>query len=141
MAAPGLVVIDTNVVLDLLLFRDPSTVSLSAALGAGMLRWLATLPMREELARVLVYSKIVAQSQRLGVDPGWLLGQFDHMAQLRPVPMLSSVRCSDPDDQPFVDLAVVHCAGLLSKDRQLLRLRQRLQAVGVSVRPTLLPAA
>jgi len=141
MAAPGLVVIDTNVVLDLLLFRDPSTVSLSAALGAGMLRWLATLPMREELARVLVYSKIVAQSQRLGVDPGWLLGQFDHMAQLRPVPMRSSVRCSDPDDQPFVDLAVVHCAGLLSKDRQLLRLRQRLQAVGVSVRPTLLPAA
>jgi len=141
MAAPGLVVIDTNVVLDLLLFRDPSTASLSAALGAGMLRWLATLPMREELARVLVYSKIVAQSQRLGVDPGWLLGQFDHMAQLRPVPMLSSVRCSDPDDQPFVDLAVVHCAGLLSKDRQLLRLRQRLQAVGVSVRPTLLPAA
>ncbi len=141
MAAPGLVVIDTNVVLDLLLFRDPSTASLSAALGAGMLRWLATLPMREELARVLVYSKIVAQSQRLGVDPGWLLGQFDHMAQLRPVPMRSSVRCSDPDDQPFVDLAVVHCAGLLSKDRQLLRLRQRLQAVGVSVRPTLLPAA
>jgi len=141
MAAPGLVVIDTNAVLDLLLFRDPSTASLSAALGADALRWLATLPMREELARVLVYPKIVAQSQRLGVAPGWLLGQFDHLAQLLPVPIRCGVRCGDPDDQPFVDLAVAHGALLLSKDRQLLRLRQRLQAVGVSVRRPLAPAA
>ena len=50
-------VLDTNIVLDMLVFRDPRTHDLHAALFANPeipdLMWLATAPMREELARVL----------------------------------------------------------------------------------------
>ena len=52
------VVLDTNIVLDLMLFGDPATPPLKAALAAGELLWIATPPMREELARVLAYPQI-----------------------------------------------------------------------------------
>ena len=51
---PG-IVLDTNIVLDLLVFKDPLTLPLCEALEAGQLRWLSTDAMREELDRVLAY--------------------------------------------------------------------------------------
>ncbi|WP_440131005.1 PIN domain-containing protein, partial [Rubrivivax gelatinosus] len=47
------VVLDTNVVLDWLVFDDPATRPLAAALEAGRLRWIATGPMLDELLHVL----------------------------------------------------------------------------------------
>ena len=44
-------VLDTNIVLDLLVFEDPQVRPLSDSLGAGELHWLATAAMREELSR------------------------------------------------------------------------------------------
>ena len=52
------IVLDTNVVLDLLVFDDPATPALQQALDDGALRWIATPVMREELARVLLLSLI-----------------------------------------------------------------------------------
>jgi predicted nucleic acid-binding protein len=46
------------------------------------------------------------------------------------------VRCRDPDDQMFIDLAVAHRAVLLSKDALVLRLAKRLLPLGVVVSPT-----
>jgi len=42
-------VLDTNIVLDLLVFTDPAVRELSQALGTGERQWLATAAMREEL--------------------------------------------------------------------------------------------
>jgi predicted nucleic acid-binding protein len=42
--------------------------------------------------------------------------------------------CKDEDDQQFIDLAVAHQALLLSKDKQVLRLTNRLARLGVAVR-------
>ena len=47
-AAPGAVVIDTNIALDLLVFADPAVQALHTALRAGTLRWLATARMRAD---------------------------------------------------------------------------------------------
>jgi predicted nucleic acid-binding protein len=47
------VVLDTNVVLDWLLFNDPSVAKLAAAVVGGRVRWLATAAMRDELTHVL----------------------------------------------------------------------------------------
>ena len=47
------------------------------------------------------------------------------------------VRCRDPDDQMFIDLAVAHRAQLLSKDALVLRLARRLRPLGVVVGPEL----
>ncbi|MEY4676134.1 MAG: hypothetical protein RLZZ470_641, partial [Pseudomonadota bacterium] len=42
--------------------------------------------------------------------------------------------CKDEDDQKFIDVAVAHQALLLSKDKQVLRLTNRLARLGVVVR-------
>jgi putative PIN family toxin of toxin-antitoxin system len=128
------VVIDTNIVLDLFVFHDPASQPLKQALQSGSLRWLATQDMRMELARVLGYPLISARLETLQLSADDVLAQFDRYARLTAVAEPAGVRCADTDDQKFIDLAVSHRATLLSKDRAVLRLRKRLQALGVSVR-------
>ena len=124
-------VLDTNVVLDLLVFADPQVQPLAQGLAAGSLHWLATAAMREELARVLAYPKLAPRvaSQRGGA--GAVLQDFDRSARLVEVPAKASVTCGDPDDQKFVDLAVAHQCILLSKDREVLRMGKRLARLQV----------
>jgi putative PIN family toxin of toxin-antitoxin system len=131
LAAP--LVLDTNIVLDLLLFHDPATLALRAALDTQRLQWIATTPMRDELARVLTYPYIVkslAHHQRSAAEV--LLG-FDAQAQITAVAPRASAVCKDADDQKFIDLAVVHHARLLSKDKAVLCMKKRLLALDVSV--------
>jgi putative PIN family toxin of toxin-antitoxin system len=123
-------VIDTNIVLDLWVFEDPATQPLRQALAAGGLRWLATQAMRDELARVLAYPHLQARlSQRPGAAPG-LLAAWDAHTTLCPVPAKAPITCRDRDDQKFIDLAVAHRAGLLSKDKAVLCMKKRLLALG-----------
>ena len=55
-AAPVRVVIDTNIVLDLWLYKDPATPALLEALERKTVQWFATQVMRDELERVLAYT-------------------------------------------------------------------------------------
>ncbi len=126
-----MIVIDTNVVLDLFVFNDPACVPLKQALEAGQQRWIATTPMREELARVLAYPKIVPRLAFYQRSADEVLAQFDRHVQLMPVAPRAPVRCTDADDQCFIDLAVQHHALLLSKDGAVLSMEKRLVAHGV----------
>ena len=129
----GSVVLDTNVVLDLLLFDDPATQPLALALEQSAAVWLVTLPMRSELERVLAYPRVFGRLQARGQTGAAVLARFDRLSQPRPAAPVCTVRCSDRDDQMFIDLAVAHGACLLSKDGAVLRLRKRLASVGVVV--------
>lgn|GEM_PF-248982 len=129
-SAPCLV-LDTNVVLDLFLFHDPATPALQRALDQGQLQWLATAPMREELARVLGYTYIVKSLHHHALVAEQVLAKFDAQARLVPVAPKASVTCKDPDDQKFIDLAVVLKATLLSKDKAVLCMKKRLLALDV----------
>lgn len=124
-------VLDTNVVLDLLVFDDPATRPLQAGLEQGQLRWLATAAMREELARVLRYPQIASRMALAGLLAAQVLAQFDRLACVVPAPGRAPVACSDADDQPFIDLAVHHASVLLSKDAAVLALQQRLALLQV----------
>ena len=126
-------VLDTNIVLDLLLFQIPQAQGLRQALDQQQLRWLATPPMREELARVLAYPKIAPGLTRLGHSLASLLAQWDAVVSVVEVAPRCAVRCRDTDDQMFIDLAVAHRALLLSKDALVLRLAKRLLPLGVVV--------
>jgi len=126
-----MIVIDTNIVLDAFVFDDASTDALKAALAQRSIAWLATQPMRDELERVLAYPLIVKRLLRQQRSAAEVLQQFDAHARLVDVAGRAAVRCSDPDDQKFVDLAVTHQAGLLSKDRAVLCLSKRLLPHGV----------
>ena len=126
-----MIVLDTNIVLDLYVFNDPQAQPLKLALAARKLRWLATPPMRDELARVLAYPKIVVRLASYLITAEDVLAQFDAQVHWREVAAKASVTCRDPDDQKFIDLAVAHKAQLLSKDNAVLCMRKRLVTHGV----------
>ncbi len=141
-AAPRALVLDTNIVLDLLVFADPATALLRQLLQAGALRWLSTAPMRDELGRVLAYPHIAPRVAFHGLSTVSVLAAFD--AQARCVPVAARVpgaTCKDADDQKFLDLAAAHGAVLLSKDKEVIALRKRLQGHGAQVGTVLVPVA
>ena len=131
------IVLDTNIVLDLLVFDDPAVQSLRLALAAGAVRWLATAPVREELLRVLDYPKIKARLALRQLDAAQVLRQFDAQARLVEVAAKTKPTCGDPDDQKFIDLAVAHQATLLSKDHAVLCLKKRLLTLAVKAQAVL----
>jgi putative PIN family toxin of toxin-antitoxin system len=132
-------VLDTNIVLDVLVFGDAVARPVSEGLRAGRLHWLATGPMREELARVLGYPKLAARVAFHRGSAHGVLEDFDRHARLVQVPAKASVTCGDPDDQKFIDLAVAHRCLLLSKDQDVLRMRRRLAQLQVHAASQLAP--
>lgn len=126
-------VIDTNVVLDLFVYQDPSTEALRAHLDQPHLQWLATAAMREELARVLGYPQVAKRLLVRELTADSVLHQFDSRVQPVPAAPKAPYTCKDPDDQPFIDLAVAHIAVLISKDAAVLCMAKRLAKLGVPV--------
>ena len=128
------VVIDTNVVLDWLVFRNPGCVPFVQALAGGELRWLATAAMREELAHVL--ARAVAAAWKADHEAVW--SAWDRHATVVPAVVasgaMSRLRCTDAEDQKFIDLALGHPARwLLSRDRAVLKLARRSREFGVEI--------
>jgi putative PIN family toxin of toxin-antitoxin system len=119
-------VLDTNIVLDLFVFRDAAARELHDAIRAGRVRWLATAAMRDELACVLAYEQIAKRMATGGVCVQDVMGAFDRHANIVDAPQVSKITCRDADDQKFIDLACSQDATLLSKDAQVLALRRKL---------------
>lgn len=131
------VVIDTNIILDVFVFADAAAKPVRQALESGELDWIATQPMRDELARVLDYPQIVPRLAFYRLSANDVLAGFDRHARLVEVAVKARLNCSDPDDQKFIDLAVAEKALLLSKDRHVLSMSKRLLALGVRARAAL----
>jgi putative PIN family toxin of toxin-antitoxin system len=127
---PHLVVLDTNIVLDAFIFNDPAAQPLRDGLQSGALQWLSTQPMRDELARVLAYPKIVKRLAYYQLNDAAVLAQFDTLARIVDIAPKASATCKDADDQKFIDLAVAHQSLLLSKDQAVLCMAKRLLALG-----------
>jgi len=124
------VVLDTNIVLDLFVFRDAAALPVLQALQSGRLDWLATPAMRIELERVLAYPQVAPRLVFYKLAPADVLAAFDRHVRLVDAAAKAPVTCSDPDDQIFIDLAVAHQAWLLSKDQAVLSMQKRLLALG-----------
>jgi len=127
------IVLDTNVCLDLFLFRDPACAALATALAAGHVQAVADAACRNEWLRVLEYPSVpIRPEQRAG-----LRERFDAaVVTLTDLPAPASVvplpACRDPDDQKFLELALVSGAPwLISKDRDLLKLARRTRKAGL----------
>ena len=130
---PG-IVLDTNVVLDWLVFRNPQCQPLAQAIENGRLRWLATHPMRDELRHVLArrpFGRWIPDEQRVWSTWEQLVTTLSDP----PLPTggASRLRCTDPDDQKFVDLALTSARWLISRDRAILKLAKRASLFGVQV--------
>jgi uncharacterized protein len=127
-----LIVLDTNVVLDWLLFSNPGVHALATAIEQGRLRWIATAAMRGEFKHVLGRGLGAAH----GADPAPFEAIWDrHCVEHPTAPQADArLRCTDRDDQKFIDLALAAGARwLLSRDRAVLKLRRRAVAHGVLI--------
>jgi putative PIN family toxin of toxin-antitoxin system len=132
LAAPHRVVLDTNWVLDLFVFNDPATATLDGQLEAGQVAWLMCPPMLQELERVLGYPPLQKALARRGLAAQAVLQACEQRSLRVAVAEACGLRCTDPDDQTFIDLAVAHQATLLSKDQAVLHLARQMVLRGAN---------
>jgi putative PIN family toxin of toxin-antitoxin system len=130
------IVLDSNVWVDILVFDDPHTRPIRAALERGALCALIDARCQGELTYVLDYPQFAKRAidKQAALDT---LARLTHLieppapddigndaaAPIKPLP-----QCKDRDDQKFIELA--HRSGaqwLVSKDRAVLKLARRVE--------------
>ena len=123
LALPRRLVIDTNVLLDWLVFGNPCAQAMIAALQTRSAVWLATEPMLEELRRVLQYPALAVWEPNLAAIESLISAYvFPCRIPERSAPS----QCRDADDQKYLDLAWTQQVDqLLSKDKLLLKAARR----------------
>ncbi len=135
---PTDIILDTNVVLDWLVFEHPPGCRIGEDIVSGRLRWIGSEGMREELVDVLGRLLTQADLQRWSHRHPWAMDMALRwqcpVPSPAPLPHPMRLRCTDPDDQIFIDLALSrHTPWLVSRDRALLRLGRRARLHGVEV--------
>jgi putative PIN family toxin of toxin-antitoxin system len=124
--SPLRVVLDSNVWIDILVFDDPATRPILAALEARTLEALIDPRCLRELTHVLDYPQFV----RLAVDAPAALATVARLTTLVEATLACDApplpKCKDRDDQKFLELAQASGAHwLVSKDRAVLKLARR----------------
>lgn len=125
-------VIDTQVIMDWLVFGDAAVKPIATEIQGRRLTWVGTPAMRAELLHVLQRGVAASWSP----DIAAVERAFDTwcMPILEAPPPAVRLVCRDPDDQMFIDLAVAQqCTWLISRDKALLALAKRARQFGVSV--------
>ena len=133
-AAPHRIVLDTNVCLDLWVFADPGAARLLEALQIGAVEAVTNRDCRDEWRRVLHYPQLqLTDAQRITHADA-----YDSLVHCLPEGTPSPPkhvrlpRCADPDDQKFLQLALVSGARwLLSRDGNVLALGRRTRRDGL----------
>lgn len=127
-------VLDTNVVLDLLVFRDRGAALLRAAIEARRVTLHTNAECLAELLRVLDYPefRLDAAGQSRAFD--WYVQRAQSADAAEPPASAmppSLPRCRDPDDQKFLALAwSAQAAHLVTKDKALLELAPGIAHLG-----------
>ena len=131
-STPQRLVLDTNVCLDLFVFRDPRWAGLLQAMQDGHVQAITRADCRMEWQLVLDYP-------HLKVDPAQkadVIEEFDALiACVEPPTALDMIKlpqCTDRDDQKFLELALqVRADLLITKDKALLKLAKKTARAGL----------
>lgn len=125
------VVVDTNVLLALWLFRDPVVDPLRAALASGDVEAFRSRETDAEFTEVLARPGLF---EVLEERQAALLGQWQACSALADVAGAAPLTCRDPLDQKFLDLAFSVAAGwLVTRDRDLLKLARKARRHGLVI--------
>ena len=125
-------VLDTNVILDLLVFKDPSTEPIRLLLDAKQVDAVRTPASMAELIDVIGRPtfKLNREDQATIVRAWETSSRLLEDMAIEPAPFT----CRDPDDQVFIDMAYsIRPAFLLSKDLRVLELRAIAKPHGVEI--------
>ncbi|MBN2692428.1 MAG: PIN domain-containing protein [Burkholderiaceae bacterium] len=129
-------VLDTQVLLDWVLFDDPRMRPWALAIQSERVRWIYCAAMQDEALRVVHYPALVKRHDP-SVSTQNVAACFARWGQLCRAPQPQShLVCTDPDDQMFLDLALTQrAANLLSRDRAVLHLAQHASGLGLHISP------
>jgi len=134
-SAPINLVLDTNIVLDWLVFDDPATRLLRDALHDGRVVVLTSPTAADELQRVLAYPHLKLDTARqteilLAYRASTTLAGVSSESLLPP----GFPRCRDHDDDHFVALCLhTKATALVSRDKQVLKLKSRAAKFNVRI--------
>ncbi len=127
------IVLDTNVYLDLFVFRDPRWSQLHAALKSGAVEAVTRDDCRMEWSIVLRYPHLklddAARAQ--------VAAEFDALIRCTAMPALNDAAvklpiCKDKDDQKFLELSRdINADVLITKDKALLKLARKTRRDGL----------
>ena len=125
-------ILDTNVLLDILVFDDERAHPLRAALENSLFKAVATPKTIEEFVDVISRAQFnLSEEQQLAVLDQWK--QWSSLvddASLLTAPW----KCKDRDDQVFINLAfTLKPSTLISKDKQVLKIAKRAQKEGILI--------
>ncbi|SFV04971.1 putative toxin-antitoxin system toxin component, PIN family [Pseudoduganella namucuonensis] len=127
---PKRIVLDTNVCLDLFVFKDPRWSALLSAIESGAVEAITRADCREEYLVVLHYKHLPLDDDSRPLSAA----RFDALIKVV-APPVSGIRlpvCSDRDDQKFLELARDAGADILiTKDKALLKLGRKLTKAGM----------
>lgn len=118
-------VLDTNVCLDLFVFRDPRWHALLQALQDGSVQAYTREDCRNEWLAVLDYPHLPLTP----ADKPAICAEFDRLLHCLPLAEVNTFGlpiCTDKDDQKFLELAL-QCRAhvLVSKDKAVLKLARK----------------
>jgi putative PIN family toxin of toxin-antitoxin system len=129
---PKRIVLDTNIWLDWLVFKDLSLLTLKKAFSEGQAEIFIDAACEAELERVLAYD--LARHTLAAAAQAACLAECRRIAQRIDAAAPETERrllprCVDPDDQKFLELALAARAEcLVTKDHKLLELARRTKA-------------
>ena len=125
-------VLDTNVILDLLVFKDPSTEPIRLMLDAKLVDAVRSEASMLELVDVIQRPifKLSQQEQEMILQAWEGVTRLLENTAIESAPFI----CRDDDDQIFLDMAYsIRPAVLLSKDLRVLELRVSAKCHGVEI--------
>ncbi|MEO8384476.1 MAG: putative toxin-antitoxin system toxin component, PIN family [Betaproteobacteria bacterium] len=139
-AAPFRLVLDTNVVIDWLVFDDPFMNPLRHGIRDARIQVLTHPPAVEELRRVLDYRQLKIEPSRQQE----IFARYEALTTLANMPAGFSTkqlmmpggfpRCRDRDDEPFLALAFhAKADALASRDNAVYGLKSRAAKFGVTI--------
>ena len=136
-------VLDTNVVIDWLVFDDPFLAAFRQQVLTGQVAIITHEPAITELRRVLGYKELKLDAERQATVLARYEAQttkWSGTAGLDAAPRADAAlpknfpRCRDPDDNPFLELAWRAGAGaLVSRDNAVLKLARRARKHGFQI--------
>ena len=139
-SAPIKLVLDTNVVIDWLVFDDPFMSPLRHGVRDGRIVVLTHPPAIDELKRVLAYPQLKLNSTRQHEIFACYLAETTIVAMpegFSPTQLMMPggfPRCRDRDDEPFLALAFhARADALASRDNAVFGLKSRAAKFGVTI--------
>jgi putative PIN family toxin of toxin-antitoxin system len=125
-------VLDTNVVVDWLVFDDPFLAAFRESVREGRVTICTHTPAIDELQRVLTYPELKLNAAK----QAQVLETYRAQTSVVPGGDLPPrfLRCRDPDDDHFLALAYLAKAdALISRDHAVLKLARRSRAFGFRI--------